>query len=136
MAESAREVNRGEPLGDVNRILNAVRDTCRHEDEAMGMDDMSDVKADLSRRIGAIEWRGGPARIAHEVDAIRSIARRHGMYPALIVAQQLEAALGRGEHGPLVHGWLTLLRDAVASERQDVAAGESYAAACAVRLAS
>lgn len=91
-----------------------------------------DVKAELTNRIGAIEGRRG---IAAEVDAIRSIAQRHGMMPAMVVAQQLESALGRGEHGPLIHAWLTLLRDAVASERQDARAADSYAAACAVRLA-
>ena len=32
-------------------------------------------------------------------------------------------------------GWLPVLKDAVASERQDVAACDSYAAACSVRLA-
>ncbi|MGJ3628683.1 hypothetical protein AB5I41_20450 [Sphingomonas sp. MMS24-JH45] len=46
------------------------------------------------------------ARRRHEVDAIRAIARRHRMLPAVIVAQALERALARGEHGPLVHGWL------------------------------
>lgn len=101
----------------------------------MTEDGFGSIKADLSRRIGAIEWRAGPSRIAVEVDTIRSIARHHGMYPAMVVAQQLESALGRGEHGALVHGWLTLLRDAVASDRQDIQAGDTYAAACAVRLA-
>ena len=93
------------------------------------------IKADLARRVAAIEWRGGPTRIALEIDQIRAIARRNAMYPAMVVAQNLEAALGRGEHGALVHGWLSLLRDAVISERQDVQAGDTYAAACAVRLA-
>ena len=92
------------------------------------------VKADLARRIGAIEWRASPARIAAEVDAIRAIARRNGLFPAMVVAQALEAALGRGEHGALVHAWLVLLRDAVASERQDAGAADSFAAVCAVRF--
>lgn len=91
------------------------------------------IRADLSRRIGAIEWRGGSGRIAGEVDAVRRIAQRHGMRAAETVAQALEGALARGERGPLVHAWLGLLREAVASERQDEAAGRTYAAACAVR---
>lgn len=91
------------------------------------------IKADLCRRIGAIEWRGGASRIATDVDAIRRDAHTAGLYPAVVVAQALEGALARGERGPLVHAWLGLLREAVTSERQDEAAGRSYAAACAVR---
>jgi hypothetical protein len=98
-------------------------------------ENVADVRADLSRRVGAIEWRGGPRGLATEIDAIRSVARRHGMMPATVVAEALEAALGRGEHGPLIHAWLQLLRDAIASERQDKRAADSYAAACTVRLA-
>jgi len=101
----------------------------------MGDDAIGGIRADLTRRVGAIEWRGGPRALAGEVDAIRSVARRHGMMPAAVVAEALEAALGRGEHGPLIHAWLTLLREAIASERQDKRAADSYAAACTVRLA-
>ena len=60
--------------------------------------------------------------LAPEVDAIRLIAHRDGMQPAVTVAHFLDSALARGEHGALVHGWLAMLRDAVGSERQDVAA--------------
>ena len=95
----------------------------------------ADVKADLARRIGAIEWRSGPRGVALEVDAIRAIARRHRLLPAVTVAQALERALARGEHGPLVHGWLAMLQEAVASERQDEAASATFAAACSVRFA-
>jgi hypothetical protein len=101
----------------------------------MVADTIGDVRADLSRRVGAIEWRGGPRGLAMEVDAIRTVARRHGLMPATVVAEALEAALGRGEQGPLIHAWLQLLRDAIASERQDRGAADSYAAACTVRLA-
>jgi hypothetical protein len=93
------------------------------------------VKADLTRRIGAIEWRGRSTRIAAEVDAIRATARSHGLYPAVVVAQAIEVALARGERGPLVHAWLGLLGEAVAGDRQDEAAGRAFAAACAVRQA-
>lgn len=94
------------------------------------------VKADLARRIGAIEWRGGPRSVAVEVDAIRAIAHRHRMLPAVTVAHLLETALARGEHGPLVHTWLGMLREAVASDRQDEAASDAFAAACSVRFAA
>lgn len=98
-------------------------------------DGIGSVRADLSRRVGAIEWRAGPRSLAGEIDAIRVVARRHGMMPAAVVAEALEAALGRGEHGPLIHAWLQLLREAIACERQDKGAADSYAAACTVRLA-
>lgn len=97
-------------------------------------DGIGNIRAELSRRIGAIEWRGGPARIAGEVDAIRAIANRNGMLPAVTVARLLESALARGEHGPLVHGWLGMLKDAVGCDRQDAQASDAFAAACTVRF--
>lgn len=102
-----------------------------HSDGGIG-----DIRADLTRRIGAIEWRARPAQVAGEIRAVRALAARHDMVPAVIVAQALEAALARGERGALVHGWLALLREAVASARQDAAAGQTFAAACAVRFAA
>lgn len=96
---------------------------------------IQNIRADLARRIGAIEWRGGPGRVAGEVDLVRRVALAHGLHPAATVAQAIEAALVRGERGPLVHAWLALLRQALASERQDRPAGQAYAAACAVRQA-
>ena len=93
------------------------------------------VKADLARRVAAIEWRGGPAKLANELDQIRRVARAHGLLPALVVAQQLERALARGDHGPIVHAWLAMLGEAISSERQDAAASDTFAAACQVRFA-
>jgi hypothetical protein len=95
-----------------------------------------DVKADLARRIAAIEWRAGPARIAGDVDRIRSIAQAHQLLPALTVAHLLGGALARGERGVMVHHWLGMLGEAVASDRQDQAAGDAFAAVCAVRFAA
>lgn len=98
--------------------------------------DAGAVRADLARRVAAVEWRAGPARLAGEIDQIRRIARAHGMLPALVVAQQLERALARGDHGPIVHAWLAMLGEAVSSERQDAAASDAFAAACQVRFAA
>lgn len=95
---------------------------------------MSAVRAELTRRIGAIEWRAGPARVASDVDAIRTIARRHDMLPAATVAHLMERALAGGTRGVAVHGWLGLLHDAVVCERQDSGACDSFAALCATRL--
>lgn len=100
--------------------------------------DMDAVRADLAARIAAIDVRAPYARaceIAPEIDAIRAIAHRSGLNPAVTVAHFVDSALSRGQHGALVHGWLSLLHDAVACERQDVAACEAFAAACSVRLA-
>ncbi|HEX8485072.1 hypothetical protein [Sphingomonas sp.] len=100
--------------------------------------DMDSVRADLAARISALDVRAPHARaceLAPEVDAIRVIAHRNGMNPAVTVAHFLDFALARGEHGPLLHGWLSVLRDAVTNERQDVAACDAFAAACAVRIA-
>jgi hypothetical protein len=95
------------------------------------------IKAELAARIGLIGARipgCEPADLAHEIDAIRSIAYRSGMHPAVTVAQALESALARGERGPLIHDWLAILSDAVDSEETDGAACSTYAAACSVRL--
>ncbi|WP_445191064.1 hypothetical protein ACT009_10640 [Sphingomonas sp. Tas61C01] len=100
--------------------------------------DLENVKADLAARIAAIDVRAPYSRaceLAPDVDAIRAIAHHAGLNPAVTVAHFLGSALSRGEHGALVHGWLAVLRDAVGSDRQDVAACDSFAAACSVRLA-
>lgn len=95
------------------------------------------VQAELAARvcaIGARTPRDTAGSIALEIDAIRRLARAHGLYPAAVVAQALESALGRGERGPLIDGWLALLHDAVGCERHDAAACDTFAAACSVRL--
>ncbi|MES2420360.1 MAG: hypothetical protein V4595_03580 [Pseudomonadota bacterium] len=102
------------------------------------IDAMIAVKADLAARIAAIDVRAPysrPCDIATEIDAIRVIAHTNGLNPAVTVAHFVDSALSRGEHGALVHGWLSILRDAVGCERQDVQACHVFAAACSVRLA-
>lgn len=99
---------------------------------------LDSVRADLTARIAALDVRAPYARardLAVDVDAIRTIAHRNGLDPAVTVAHFLDSALARGEHGSLIHGWLALLSDAVRCERRDLAACESFAAACSVRLA-
>ncbi|VVS96760.1 conserved hypothetical protein [Sphingomonas sp. EC-HK361] len=96
------------------------------------------VQAELLSRIAAIDavatWsRAGD--IAGQVDAIRAIAMRNGMQPAVTIAHMIESVLARGEHGALVRGWLAVLADAVGCERHDAAASDAFAAACSVRLA-
>ncbi len=102
------------------------------------VEELGDVRADLAARIAAIDVRAPYARaceLAPEIDAIRVIAHRNGLNPAVTVAHFVDSALARGEHGALVHGWLSILGDAIVSERQDVQACHAFAAACSVRLA-
>ncbi|WP_374130865.1 hypothetical protein [Sphingomonas sp. 28-62-20] len=92
------------------------------------------VQAELFRRAALLGVRPGRAALAAEIDMIRRIARQNGMMPVTSVAQILESALARGDMGPLITGWIALLREAINSERQDRFAGDSYVAACSVRL--
>ncbi|WEK43853.1 MAG: hypothetical protein P0Y64_03215 [Candidatus Sphingomonas colombiensis] len=101
----------------------------------MPEDDFAEIRAELTQRIMAIGQRRGTTGLAHEIDAIRRIAGRNGMLPAVTVAHLLESALARGERGALVHDWLAMLGEAVHSERQDDATSDAFAAACQVRFA-
>jgi len=100
--------------------------------------DWMDVRTELEARIAAVDVRAPYAshgELASAVDAIRLIAHRAGMEPAVTVAHFIDWALSRGERGALVHGWLAMLRDAVGSERQDLDTAHRFAAACSIRLA-
>ena len=95
---------------------------------------MNGVRADLALRIAALETARQPLRaLASDLDQVRRIAQAAGMLPAVTVAHVLEAALARGERGPLIRGWLDILRDAVRCESSDPAACDTFAAACSVR---
>ncbi|WP_294297067.1 hypothetical protein [uncultured Sphingomonas sp.] len=103
-----------------------------------GLDAMTVVRDDLIARVDAIDRRADslrPGELVCELEAIRRIASRHGIGPAITVVHALDSALSRGERGPLVHGWLAILRDAVGFTGAAAHASETYAAACAVRLA-
>lgn len=109
------------------------------EGAADAAETIAGVRAELAARIAAIDGRApyvAARDLAPEVDAIRVIAHRHGLNPAVTVVHFLDWALSHGESGALLHGWLAMLGDAVASERQDLAACDAFAAACSVRLAS
>ena len=103
----------------------------------MGQAQAESVREQLTVRIGQLDAfirSKRPNDLAREIDAIRTIAHLNGMRPAVAVAQALEMALARGERGPLIHGWVAILRDAVTSDRHDDAACDTYRAACSVRL--
>ncbi len=97
------------------------------------------IQSELAARIGligAVPGRGRVDDLAIEIDAIRQIAHRHGLFTAVAVTQALESALARGERGALIQGWLSILRDAVGCDRQDRAACETFVAAGFVRLSA
>ena len=104
--------------------------------------DVDPVRAELAARIAALDVKApylDACDLAPDIDAIRALAHRNQLNPALTVAHFLATALARGDRGQrgaLVHGWLAMLTDAIASERQDAAASDIFAAACSVRLAS
>jgi len=96
------------------------------------------VRADLAARIAAIDVRAPyscASDLKPDINQIRLIAHRNGLNPAVTVAHFVDSALSRGDRGALVHGWLTMLGEAIACERQDVRACDAFAAACSVRLA-
>jgi hypothetical protein len=95
------------------------------------------LRAELAQRVAAIDGREylRPQALAVEVDRIRALAARAGMQPAVTIAYLLDGALARGESGALIHGWLHLLGEAVASGRDDEAAAQCFAAAAQVRIA-
>lgn len=95
---------------------------------------MDGVRADLALRIAALDAAARTTRQwANDLDQVRRIALAAGMLPAVTVAHALESALARGERGPLIRGWLAILRDAVGCEASDPATCDTYAAACLVR---
>ncbi|SOB79874.1 hypothetical protein SAMN06297144_0776 [Sphingomonas guangdongensis] len=95
------------------------------------------ARADLVSRIDAVAGRLdrlGATQLLDEVDTILSLARRHNIGPAITVAHALRAAVGRGEAGAMIQGWLQILRDSVACGRGDAEARDTFAAACHLRL--
>ena len=95
------------------------------------------IKAELAARIAAIDLKADrltAGALASELDEVRRIAQTNGLTPAVTVAHVLESALAAGERGALIHGWLTILRDAIGCDRFDAPACDAYAAACSVRF--
>ena len=104
----------------------------------MALNGSESVREALVSRIDAMGHHAGRLTIndmASELEEVRRLAARHGMTPAVTVVHALDSALARGEHGPLILGWLEILRDAVRCGTSDPAACEAFAAVCAVRQA-
>jgi hypothetical protein len=73
-----------------------------------------------------------PRDLVVEVDSIRCVAEAAGVLP--VVAHALEAALGRGESGMIVRGWIAMLTEAVGCGQTDAQTGHVFLAAGAMRL--
>ena len=85
----------------------------------MSNDDIITVRAELSRRIAAIEWRAGPSQLTPDIERIHELARHHHLPAAVDAANQLRLALARGERGVPVHRLLQLLGQAVVTDRPE-----------------
>lgn len=95
------------------------------------------IRQQLRARVDAIGIaapRLSPNNIAAELEGVRRIAKAHGIVPAVAVIHVLDSALARGERGALVHGWLAILKDAIAAPA-DPRTRDVLTAACSVRLA-
>lgn len=142
MAQRPRDVKRAPRSGDLKRLFTTACARCAAGGaRGRGMQHMSETidpgQSALARRV--VRMGAGAADVpievlAAEVDAIRAAALVHGLFPAVAVTHAIAAALARGERGALVTGWIAILRDAVACDRQDARACETYAAACSIRL--
>lgn len=101
------------------------------------MTSVEQARDDLAQRLVVLGARAAQAprdMLAAEIEGIRRTALTHGILPAVGVAHALEMALGRGDRGPLIDGWIALLKDAVLCGENDAATCDAYVAACSVRL--
>ncbi|ARS28649.1 hypothetical protein [Sphingomonas sp. KC8] len=72
--------------------------------------------------------------LGRRVDAIRKIARTHGLEPVSRLAAGLGDMLARGGRGPSVRPYLDGLRDAAGCPQQDEATARAFMAAVHLRL--
>jgi len=92
---------------------------------------------DLAARIARLDLMAQHVRtrdLVVEVDSIRCVAEAAGVLPVVAVAHALESALGRGESGMIVRGWIAMLSEAVGCGQTDAQTGHVFLAAGAMRL--
>ncbi len=95
------------------------------------------IRSDLIRRIDAIAGAGSKISLStllEQVDAIRRIARQHGLDAVEGLASMIETATAYHGHGPVILSYLDLMRDAVDCENQDGHVRAAYTAALSLRL--
>ncbi len=95
------------------------------------------VRDDLARRIGTLEARL-PLRsftaLMAEIDAIRTLAQRHGFEAVACLARALESHLATGGGAAALHGYIDALHDAVALDPGFHVAQEALLASVSLRL--
>lgn len=103
----------------------------------MGSDAMKMVRSDLLNRIDGVASSASQLRLSafcEQVDAIRRIARLHGLDAVERLASLLESAAAYNGHGPVVLSYLDLMRDAAEAESQGPDVCATYGAALSLRL--
>lgn len=103
----------------------------------MPYDAIEIVRADLVRRIDAIADATGRIALAplcEQVDAIRRMARAHSLDAVERLASLLESAVAYHGHGPIIHSYLDLMRDAAECPEQGSDACATYSAALSLRM--
>ncbi len=100
-------------------------------------DALMQVRAQLCDRIDTLAEQlphMNGHQFAYQVDEVRRIAREYGLLPVEELARGLESALSGSGCSMMVLPFLETMRDAIACERVDAAAAQSYLAAVNQRL--
>lgn len=103
----------------------------------MSYDAVKIVRTDLVRRIDAIAASAGRitlAALCEQVDSIRRTARVHSLDAVERLASLLESAVAYHGHGPIIHSYLDLMRDAAECPDQGPDVCATYAAALSSRM--
>jgi hypothetical protein len=104
----------------------------------MAKDGMTLVRAELARRIDALEARlaaRGPIGMNAEAASIAGFAGEYGLVPVQRLGEGLAVALGEGGRGAAIRPWLELMRDSIGCEAMDERAATGWLASVMVRLA-
>lgn len=103
----------------------------------MPYDAIQIVRADLVKRIDAIAAAAGHITLAglcEQVDGIRRTSRAYSLYAVERLASLLESAIAYHGHGPIIHSYLDLMRDAVDCPDQGPDVCATYTAALSLRM--
>ena len=97
---------------------------------------MSRNRPGVSPGEGSSHLRSTGRRRTRFTGSRRKLRRRlsAGVLPVVAVAHALESALGRGERGMIVRGWIAMLSEAVGCGQTDARTGHVFLAAGAMRL--
>jgi hypothetical protein len=103
----------------------------------MAHDAMLMIRSDLLQRIDGIAAAAGKiglATLCDQVDTIRRIARMHKLETVEGLASMLGTATAYHGHGPIIHSYLELMRDAVESDAPGAEIYAAYTAALSLRV--